>query len=305
MNDSDRLITAAARQAADHVQPRTTRSGRQAEWPLEREQLGREMKKALVDLGISESRVGLEAVPVSEGWNPAPGNLDLTVERADGGLWFAAELKLESINETLWDVFRLTTACTANGAEVGYLVIAAYESSWTKRECRVLFPADDEAWLIPTQVLISRCHRSWRDLLAMPDNKARISVAPRWLELKTLETEYRLADYPHLELRVARVRPMGTATTAFNLSHWPESVDPETGALEDGLEDHLWSERERWVWEPGDLEVVATPPDDPNEREKYFRKWDKIGRDYRAELRANMRKKDDAPSRRGPSQSSP
>jgi hypothetical protein len=246
VTDPDQLIVLAARLAADRVAARKTRNGLDAEWPLEREQLGQEMKRGLSELGVAADDVGLEAIPITQGWDPPPGNLDVTVRHADGKrLWLAAELKLENINETLWDVFRLTTASTADGAEAGYLVIAAYESTWDKSECRILFPPDDEAWAIPSQVLISKCHHAYRGLLATPDNKGRIREVPLWIELKTLEPGYKLAHYPHLELRVTRVKPMSSERVRFTTLHWPEGVDPESGELDQGLEDRLRSDRER------------------------------------------------------------
>lgn len=107
------------------------------------------MKRALGELGVPAEDVGLEAIPITQGWDPPPGNLDLTVSRTgDDGLWLAAELKLESVNETLWDVFKLTMASTMGGAEAGYLVVTAYERTWARSECRILFRPDDEVWTI-------------------------------------------------------------------------------------------------------------------------------------------------------------
>jgi hypothetical protein len=246
MTDSDQLVVLAARLAADRVGPRKTRSGLDAEWPLERQQLGQEMRRGLIELGVPAGDVGLEAIPITQGWDPLPGNLDVTVRRANGkGLWLAAELKLESVNETLWDLFKLTTASTVGGADAGYLVVAAYESTWGSRECRILFPPDEEAWTIRSQVLISRCHNAYRELLKTPDNKARIKEVPLGIELKTLEPGYQLAHYPHLQLRVTRVKPMNRVSVPFTAVDWPEGVDPATGELDEGLEGQLWSDRER------------------------------------------------------------
>lgn len=81
--------------------------------------------------------------------------------------------------------------------------------------------------------------------MATSDNKARIKEVPLWIELKTLEPGYELTHYPHLQLRVTRVKPLSRVSVRFTALHWPEGVDPATGELDEELDCQLRSEPER------------------------------------------------------------
>src|SRR4051794_1206233 len=119
----DAAFAAAARAAAAVV--RTAESG----WPLERE-----LEEALVgplEQGLAQAvdgctvraRVKLDTLS----WSPQPGHIDVVVFRHDEA-WAAAELKIASVEQSLWDIFKLLTV--EPELRACYLIVAASTRKW-------------------------------------------------------------------------------------------------------------------------------------------------------------------------------
>ena len=57
------------------------------------------------------------------GWNPKPYSFDARLFHADGSLRGAIECKVEKVDETLWDVYKLVAAASVPRFEAGYAVV--------------------------------------------------------------------------------------------------------------------------------------------------------------------------------------
>lgn len=212
----DELMARAAELAAQAIPKRETPSGERAEWPLERDHVALAFRDALATLGVSDNRIHLETHRLTtEEWNPAPYAIDLTLTRHDSDeLWLAAELKVEEVDQCLWDLFKLTAAYRLPRVYAGYLVALATMRKWKPGgQCVELFspkirvPVDHNSF-----GLFQRNRKAWERL--KKGGGARLIRAPQEVQTETLATP-KLANYPKLEMRVVAVRVADWAPMEF------------------------------------------------------------------------------------------
>jgi hypothetical protein len=81
--------------------------------------------------------------PIS-GWDPQPGGVDLFALNHAGSLSIVAELKVDDIEDTLWDLFKVAALTESGAPPFAYLVVAARAARWRKPgvDCAPLFSSD-------------------------------------------------------------------------------------------------------------------------------------------------------------------
>src|SRR5262245_50166125 len=66
------------------------------------------------------------------GWEPHPRGIDLFVANEDGQPHIALELKVEAVDETLYDVYKLASLLRTPGVEAGFSVVVATHRTWER-----------------------------------------------------------------------------------------------------------------------------------------------------------------------------
>jgi len=177
----------------------------------------------MVSLGVARARVGTVKRYIEADWDPTPHGIDLYVSSGAGtDLLITAELKLEEVSQTMWDLYKLMAARKLAGGPETYLVIGARDSSWQK-PCGELFPGQvGETRVIDTADLFRSNRRQYAADLAY---SARLQSVPTSVRSTAVEAGLRAPHYPHLEFRVAAVRPENPMPIAC-CGGWPEGTAP-------------------------------------------------------------------------------
>lgn len=202
----DDRITEAAAQAAQTTPPRKKRNSRElAKWPLESE-LVCHLCDGLVARGIPREMLGANSERLDEDWDPLPGALDLyEYLPGDRALRWAAEVKLEEVGQTLWDLLKLATLLKRSSVEAAYLIVAASSSAWAKTgNCCELFPCEQHQERRHSVAdLMADNKRAWQGQLKRDTGEPQ--VAPTAVVVTSILAGIPMHGYPDLELRVSRV----------------------------------------------------------------------------------------------------
>lgn len=140
------------------------------------------------------------------GWDPQPGGVDLFVLDQAGSLSIVAELKVDDIEDTLWDLFKMAALTESGSPPLAYLVVAARVARWRKPgvDCAPLFPSENGSPLVwPSHDLFERYAAAWRRLLE--HGRARPVRVPAAIEVTCVANEP-VRAYPGYELRAIAVR---------------------------------------------------------------------------------------------------
>jgi hypothetical protein len=98
-------------------------------------------------------------------WDPQPGSFDVALLREDGLPLAVAELKLDDVDQTLWDILKVASALRLGSVEAAYVVAAAPEPVWasTMEVVEVFRQAEEEEW--STRFLLEEYRKAWESLL--------------------------------------------------------------------------------------------------------------------------------------------
>jgi hypothetical protein len=123
------------------------------------------------------------------GWDPQPGTIDVAVVTPTNEPRIVFELKIDDIEWTLWDIYKMVAASELPTVEAAYLVVAGNLKLWGgARECVELFDLDysqsggqiDEVeWY--SRFLFSHYRKSWRELLG--GGTGRLVHVPRAISI--------------------------------------------------------------------------------------------------------------------------
>ena len=162
-----------------------------------------------------------------EGWRRQPGGVDLAIVDLEGRARVLMEMKVEKLDESLWDVLKLAALHRYEHVDAAFLVYegrrAVFEGSG---DCAALFqkrvhPEDGTAtWA--TEDLIRQWPRAWAGLLRGGYGNGP-SEAPAEVVLELALTVPAL-NYPGREIRVIEVGPGGGALIHFDDDGWPPGV---------------------------------------------------------------------------------
>lgn len=218
IDELDRLVADAVVAAVDAQPSRLTVAGNPTIWPDERS-WGREVCKQLSARGIpADAAIDTEQLrpPIGD-WNPPPGPVDLHPRDGCGspGSLFIAELKLDHINESLWDAFKLTWISDAVGTGPQYLACAAQDHHWRDQSYGgELFPEGKKPLTLSSRDLIQACREKW--CWQWRNDTAKPHRIPSNVQVRAVVIGHRPAHYRQLELRVVRVATAGPDKTALN-----------------------------------------------------------------------------------------
>jgi hypothetical protein len=150
-------------------------------------------------------------------WSPQPGGIDLYVED-DGGPMAVIELKIYSVDQVLWDIYKLLAADLPDSVR-RYVVAAAPAKRFThKTQGGALFTTDSPPWIEYTARMLNRWAKAWENLLA--GGPARPQSAPNRITIQpTFSAPMR--NVPGYELRAIEVRPAEFAMPIPFRDGWP------------------------------------------------------------------------------------
>lgn len=126
------------------------------------------------------------SLPIPD-WEPQPKDTDLAGALSSEAFpGFAAEVKVDDLDQTLWDLFKLLSAARGTPS-IGrcYLIVAGYPSRWTNVEVSEVFDCREGARVWEARAMFSRWQKAWRNLLgggrARPRRvQAQVRVTPIW-----------------------------------------------------------------------------------------------------------------------------
>jgi hypothetical protein len=149
----------------------------------------RAMRRALED-DVAAELIGARQTEFTvPGWTSGLGGLDLYIRHPDGTLRVAAELKVDDVEASLWDLLKLANTFEMQSMEAAFLVVAAERSTWaSRRDCVALLsgqPGSCIRW--NTIQMLQEWEGSWRWLLK--NGTARPIHAPATLEVEVISAE--------------------------------------------------------------------------------------------------------------------
>lgn len=193
---------------------------RDASGPLE-SQVEEAFISALVESDVDRARIGARMLRIKHCWDPVPGGIDLYLYADDrASARMVAELKVDAVDQTLWDLYKMIAALRLPTVEAAYLVVAANEKQWSKRgNCSELFSGRNEP--LDSLDLFRRNSKAWCWLLA--GGSARPTAIPSSVATDLIAREP-LAHWPGYELRTIAVAPHGRTPRAFGSDGWPTQL---------------------------------------------------------------------------------
>lgn len=170
---------------------------------------------------------------VLPGWDPQPGTIDVAVITPEREPRIVFELKVDDVEWTLWDLFKMVAASTLPTVEAAYLVVAAKTKIWnSKRECVELFDfgyreepegkIEETEWY--SRFFFSHWSAAWRDLLG--GGSGRLIWVPQVIWTRAIG-RWKLPHYPEYELRAIRAYPSSLTTEELHFRDgWPVPAPP-------------------------------------------------------------------------------
>jgi hypothetical protein len=156
-------------------------------------------------------------------WEPQPRELDIAVLDAQGVLVAAAELKVDDVEWTLWDLYKMVSITTRPDVRRAYLVVAATERKWRgDRDCVALFePAVGEQRIYSSADLFEQYAAAWLDLLG--GGPARPKRVPDEIAITAIGRAH-VTSFPNHELRAIAVEAVPESGWLVFHGDWPEGV---------------------------------------------------------------------------------
>jgi hypothetical protein len=139
-------------------------------------------------------------------WDPKPFSFDARLfhDGQPGSLRAAIECKVEKVEETLWDVYKLVAAAQFPGFEAGYAVVAARTEAWSGAGALLARPLG-EPHALSSATLLDEGRAAWGRLLQ--GGSARPTRVPGRISV-TLVAEAPLAAQAGWAIRAVRVAPV-------------------------------------------------------------------------------------------------
>jgi hypothetical protein len=153
-------------------------------------------------------------------WTGDLRGVDLYIRDAAGGLCVGCELKVDDVQWTLWDLFKLINSFALPSVDAAFLVVAARQHIWASDRPYVpLFdPPPGTALRWSARDTIELWPSAWEELLT--GGPARPTKVPAEIEVEGI-ARATVPAYPGYELRTVAVRPApGSGYLPFR-SGWP------------------------------------------------------------------------------------
>ena len=132
-----------------------------------------------------------------------------------------AELKLDDVDQTLWNIFKVASALDHPSVEAAYILAAAPRQTWDGHKDAVeLFRSrQPEEWY--SRFMFEEYSKSWTSLLR--NGRGRPQHVPRILQISPLAT-LPVANFPPYEARLVRVSSLNGELPL--VEGWPpEQID--------------------------------------------------------------------------------
>jgi hypothetical protein len=170
------------------------------------------------------------------GWNPPPGPIDVAVVHPDNTPRLAFELKVDDVEWTLWDLFKMVGITETPGGEAAYLACAMPQPRWAgQRECVELFREPETGDPHETEwhscFLFREYARSWADLLK--GGTGRLTDVSELVFITWLG-RWSMANYPGYELRAIRVSGLSGDQRLHFRNDWPIPYEVTLGLITNG-----------------------------------------------------------------------
>lgn len=234
MNAFDQLMRDAVPRAAAHL-------GRHADAPSFCEAY---LEEALVK-AVPEARPGASATTTGRArvsipnWDRPLGGFDLRVrlgageatdpagadtsKARDGGDGTSVaealvEAKVDDVDQSLWDLFKLAAALTLPRVEAAYLLVARHRDRWDDGDCAALFVPGTQPVRWDSAAMFERRRRAWADLLR--GGAARPTSVPSEIETAFVGRAP-AAGFERHEVRCVAVRLVPGAGVLSFADDWP------------------------------------------------------------------------------------
>ncbi len=169
------------------------------------------------------------------GWDPQPGTIDVAVVTPEREPRIVFELKIDDIEWTLWDIYKMVAASDLPTVEAAYVVVVGQPALWNgSRECVELFDldyghadgtVDSTEWY--ARFLFSHYRKSWQDLLG--GGRGRLTSVPDSIWINAVGS-WPIPHYPGYELRAVRVWPSSRGEDALDFAgDWPTAPPNPSG----------------------------------------------------------------------------
>lgn len=140
------------------------------------------------------------------GWDRELGNFDIQIRLdTDESPSVLVETKVDDVEDTLWDLFKLTSVPHIPGVVAGYLIAAAPRARWEQGgDCFDLYSSRPlvRTWDVPTMFV--RWEKAWRNLTGPRGGSARPLQVPQAAETRFIAAS-EVRAFPTYEVRGIRV----------------------------------------------------------------------------------------------------
>jgi hypothetical protein len=186
------------------------------------------IEEAMIDVieeefaGFGAERSGAGRVQVP-GWDRPLGGFDLRITRSGSTSVALVEVKIDNVDQTLWDFFKLAAALTEQDVESAYLLVARLAGSWAHGDCTRLFDPDSSTrWR--AAAMFEAWAGAWRSLLR--GGSARPLSVPAEVATEFIAAKEIRRPFESYELRAVAVRLVEGAARLHFDGDWPESGGP-------------------------------------------------------------------------------
>ncbi len=156
-------------------------------------------------------------------WDRRIGGYDVVVTlQGQSERSLVVETKIEGVEETLWDLFKVIAAQSEEAIHRGYLAVAAKETTWNSpRDCVDLFRASDDPRVWASADLFREWSCAWKYLLR--GGRARPLRIPSQVETRFLGRAP-VRAYPGYEVRCIGARAVEDADWIDFEGDWPATA---------------------------------------------------------------------------------
>jgi hypothetical protein len=162
---------------------------------------------------------GLVSIP---NWDKRLGGFDLRVRSRSMSGEALAELKVDDVEHTLWDLFKLAAGLSMPGVDAAYMVLARPARPLRERDCAALF----EERPVPTRwvsaAMFAQWRAAWTDLTGPRGGSARPLSVPSEIETEFIGSAP-AEGFDGYEIRCVAVRLVPEVEDLRFEGSWPVS----------------------------------------------------------------------------------
>lgn len=153
-------------------------------------------------------------------WDRKLGGFDLRVRLAGPTDEALIETKVDDVEDTLWDLFKLASGLTLPGVEAGYLVVARQAQCWENGDCAELFAEREGPKRWDSMSMFENWGTAWAELIGPRGGLARPTSVPSEIETAFLGRA-RAKGFDGYEIRCVAVRLALDAPPMTLNDGWP------------------------------------------------------------------------------------